>query len=53
LLLLAVGAARGGAALAVASVPDSNGVIHACYAVQTINGVAGSTAVPAQTATLR
>jgi hypothetical protein len=29
--LLAVGAAGGGAALAVASVPDSNGVIHACY----------------------
>jgi type VI secretion system secreted protein Hcp len=32
-LLLAVGAAGGGTALAVASVPDSNGVIHACYSV--------------------
>jgi type VI protein secretion system component Hcp len=31
--LLLVGAAGGGAAIAVASVPDSNGVIHACYAV--------------------
>jgi type VI secretion system secreted protein Hcp len=31
--LLAVGAAGGGAALAVASVPDSNGVIHACYSI--------------------
>jgi type VI secretion system secreted protein Hcp len=29
-LLVAVGAAGGGAALAIASVPDSNGVIHAC-----------------------
>jgi hypothetical protein len=29
-LLLAVGAAGGGAALAVASVPDTSGVIHAC-----------------------
>jgi type VI secretion system (T6SS) effector Hcp len=29
-LLLAVGAAGGGAAFAVASVPDGNGVIHAC-----------------------
>lgn len=32
-LLLAAGALGGGAALAVASVPDSSGVIHACYAV--------------------
>ncbi len=32
-LLLAVGAAGGGAAYAVASVPDGNGVIHACYLV--------------------
>jgi type VI secretion system secreted protein Hcp len=32
-LLLAVGAAGGGAALAVASIPDQNGVIHACYAL--------------------
>ncbi|MGZ4173688.1 MAG: type VI secretion system tube protein Hcp [Solirubrobacteraceae bacterium] len=32
-LLLAVGAAGGGAALAVASVPDGNGVVHACYEV--------------------
>jgi type VI secretion system Hcp family effector len=31
--LLAVGAAGGGAALAVASVPDSNGVIHACVGI--------------------
>ena len=30
MLLVAVGAAGGGAALAVASVPDGNGVIHAC-----------------------
>jgi type VI secretion system secreted protein Hcp len=29
-LLVAVGAAGGGAALAVASVPDGNGVVHAC-----------------------
>jgi hypothetical protein len=53
LLLLAVGAAGGGAALAVASVPNPSGVIHACYAVQTINGAAGLTVVPAQTAALR
>jgi hypothetical protein len=32
-LLIAVGAAGGGVALAVASVPDGSGVIHACYAV--------------------
>ncbi len=31
--LLAVGAAGGGAALAVASVPDSNGVIHGCVGI--------------------
>ncbi len=42
-LLLAVGAAGGGAALAVASVPDGNGVIHACVTLQ-----AGST-LPATT----
>jgi hypothetical protein len=41
-LLVGVGAAGGGAALAVASVPDSTGVIHACYQVTS----AGST-VPA------
>jgi type VI secretion system secreted protein Hcp len=35
-LLLGVGAAGGGAALAVASIPDSNGVIHAC--VEVTNG---------------
>lgn len=34
-LLVAVGAAGGGAALAVASVPDSNGVIHACLSLTT------------------
>jgi type VI secretion system secreted protein Hcp len=33
LLLIGAGAAGGGAAIAVASVPDSNGVIHACYSV--------------------
>jgi hypothetical protein len=38
-LLVAVGAAGGGAALAVALVPDSRGVIHACYQVS----AAGST----------
>jgi hypothetical protein len=32
-LLLAVGAAGGGVALAVASVPDGSGVVHACYQV--------------------
>jgi type VI secretion system Hcp family effector len=32
-LLVAVGAAGGGAAFAVASVPGSDGVIHACYAI--------------------
>ena len=32
-LLLAAGAAGGGAAYAVASVPDGTGVIHACYQV--------------------
>jgi type VI protein secretion system component Hcp len=32
-LLLAVGLAGGGAAVAVATVPDSSGVIHGCYAV--------------------
>ncbi len=34
-MLLAAGAAGGGAALAVASVPDSSGVIHGCYALTT------------------
>jgi type VI secretion system secreted protein Hcp len=48
-LLLAVGAAGGGAALAVASVPDSNGVIHACYGVMTTNGAT----IPATGANLR
>jgi hypothetical protein len=33
-LLLAAGAAGGGAAYAVASVPDGNGVIHACVELQ-------------------
>ncbi len=32
-ILLAVGAAGGGAALAVAAVPDGTGVVHACYQV--------------------
>jgi type VI protein secretion system component Hcp len=32
--LVAVGALAGGTVLAVASVPDSNGVIHLCYAVE-------------------
>jgi hypothetical protein len=41
--LLAVGAAGGGTAAAIASVPDSNGVIHACY-----EAPSGST-VPATT----
>lgn len=40
-LLIAVGALAGGAALAVASVPDSSGQIHVCYTVQS-----GTTAVP-------
>jgi type VI protein secretion system component Hcp len=38
MLLLAVGAAGGGAALAVASVPDGNGKVHACYLVTTDSG---------------
>lgn len=41
-LLLAAGVAGGGAALAVAGVPDSNGVIHACVSV-TNTGPGGST----------
>ncbi len=45
--LLAVGLAGGGAAWAVASVPDSSGVIHACYPVNTINSPSGATVVPA------
>ncbi|HUE25204.1 MAG TPA: hypothetical protein VMP89_00405, partial [Solirubrobacteraceae bacterium] len=44
--LLAVGALGGAAALAVASVPDSSGVIHACYAVSS-----GATTVPATSGT--
>ena len=46
-LLLAAGAVGGAAAVAVASVPDSGGVIHACVALQT-----GST-LPTTTANLR
>ena len=45
MLLLAVGVAGGGAALAVASVPDGNGVISACVSVS----VTGTTTVPATT----
>ena len=37
-LLLAVGAAGGAAAVAVASVPDSSGVIHACVALSPASG---------------
>lgn len=38
-LLVAVGVAAGGAAFAVASVPDSSGLIHVCYAVtKPVNG---------------
>jgi type VI protein secretion system component Hcp len=47
--LIGVGAAGGGAALAVASVPDSSGVIHACYPITEING----TTRPVATANLR
>jgi hypothetical protein len=47
-LLLAAGAAGGAAAVAVASVPDSNGMIHACYQATAV----GST-VPAATNALR
>ena len=43
MLLLAVGAAGGAAALAVASIPDSTGVIHACY--QTVAGGAPAAGV--------
>jgi hypothetical protein len=42
-LLVAAGAAGGGAALAVASVPDGNGTYHACVSVVT----RGTTTVPA------
>jgi hypothetical protein len=43
--LVAVGAAGGGAAFAVASVPDGSGVIHACVnAVSAAGGVLPSTA---------
>jgi hypothetical protein len=37
-LLLAVGAAGGGAALAVASVPDGGGEVHGCYQVAPAGG---------------
>jgi type VI secretion system Hcp family effector len=37
-LLIAVGAAGGGAALAVASVPGSDGAINACYGIQVRSG---------------
>ncbi len=37
-LLLAIGGAGGAAAVAVATVPDSNGVIDACVSVSTQNG---------------
>ena len=40
-MLLLAGAAGGGVALAVASVPDSSGVIHACYVL-----APGQTTVP-------
>jgi hypothetical protein len=43
---VAIGAAGGAAALAVASVPDSTGVVHACYPV-----TAPGSPVPATTAT--
>lgn len=36
--LLAAGAIAGGAVLAVASVPDSNGTIHVCYLTSTSTG---------------
>jgi type VI secretion system Hcp family effector len=45
-VLLAVGLAGGATALAVASVPDSSGVVHACYAVTT----SGTATVPVPTA---
>jgi len=45
--LVAVGAVGAGAAIAVASVPDSNGVIHACVATDPASGL------PAVTANLR
>ncbi|HEY5261196.1 MAG TPA: type VI secretion system tube protein Hcp [Solirubrobacteraceae bacterium] len=39
ILLVAVGAVAGGAAFAVASVPDSSGLIHVCYAItKPVNG---------------
>lgn len=43
--LLAVGMAGGAAAVAVATVPDSGGVIHACVSLTTTTG---GTTVPAQ-----
>jgi type VI secretion system (T6SS) effector Hcp len=45
-LLVAVGAAGGGAALAVASVPDGNGVVHACYGVNALGVPAATTTTP-------
>jgi type VI secretion system secreted protein Hcp len=48
-LLIAVGIAGGATAVAVASVPDSNGVIHACYQVDK----AGSTVPATSTGNLR
>jgi hypothetical protein len=47
--LLAVGLAGGAAAIAVASVPGSDGVIHGCYPIS----VTGGTTKPTATATLR
>ena len=38
-VLLGVGLLGGAAAVAVASVPDGNGVIHACYSATASNGV--------------
>jgi type VI secretion system Hcp family effector len=46
-LLLGVGLAGGATALAVASVPDSSGVVHGCYSVATT----GTTTTPATTGT--
>ena len=44
-MLVLVGAAGAGAAIAAASVPDSSGVIHACVSIQ----VTGTTTVPIAT----
>jgi type VI secretion system Hcp family effector len=48
-LLLGVGLAGGATALAVASVPDPSGVVHACYTV----AITGTTTEPATGANLR